>query len=163
MKTPLVKGFLVVGLGAWLSNWAAAELPATVSVGATADPAKLPYGVTDVVKLSHAQVSEEIIVTYIQNARTGYNLQPNDIVYLKEQGVSDRVVGVMLDQSRRVVETAAAQPAAQPYQPAPSAPVTAPLTPANYSYDAAPASTVYTIPYPSATYAYYGYPYDCLL
>src|SRR5262249_24105838 len=61
--------------------------PAAVTVQAPApvavDTARLPYGVADVAKLSKAQVSEEVIVTYIQNSGTAYNLGPNEILYLR--------------------------------------------------------------------------------
>src|SRR5260370_31643925 len=70
-------------------------------------PAKLPYGVEDVVKLSHAQVSEGVILTYIQNSGTIYNLGPKDIVYLRDQGVSDHVINAMLDQRKNVGEATA--------------------------------------------------------
>src|SRR5438552_13472071 len=59
-------------------------------VSATAT-VKLPYGVADVLKLNRGKVSDEIIVTYVQSSGTVYNLSPQDIVYLRDQGVSDRV------------------------------------------------------------------------
>ncbi len=134
-------------------------------------PVKLPYGVEDVLKLSRAQISEDIIQNYVQNSGTIYNLSPKDVVYLKNEGVSDRVVNTMLDQRRIAAEVAA--------QTAPQAAPVAPATPPQpgYAYPdrsavaAAPAylqpppaeiqpapSTVYVIPYPQATAGYYGYP-----
>src|SRR5689334_9583200 len=97
----------------------------------TTSPSKLPYGVEDVLKLSHAQVSDDIVLNYIQNTGTIYNLGPQDIVYLRDQGVSDRVINAMIDQHKRVTELAAAQsPPAQPAPNAPSAPNTsAPVAP----------------------------------
>src|SRR5438128_4692372 len=65
---------------------------------------KLPYGVDDVLKLSRAKVNEDIIQSYIQNSGTIYNLGPNDIVYLRDQGVSDRVLNAMLDQRKKALE-----------------------------------------------------------
>src|SRR5262249_12869800 len=134
----------------------------------------------DVLKLSRAQIGEEIILNYVQNSGTIYNLAPKDIVYLRDQGVSDKVVNAMLDQRRRVegaaqfaaAQAQAAQAAAAAANPAPAVDpnavaaqpdaaaagttyAQAPLTP--------PASSVYVIPYNSASYAYYGpygyYPY----
>src|SRR5712672_1328232 len=96
MKTSLIKGCLLLGIGCLVAS-ASAELQqvdaqATVSV---ATP-NLAYGVADVVKLSRAQVSDDIIVSYIQSASTVYSLEPKDIVYIKEQGVSDRVLSAMM-------------------------------------------------------------------
>src|SRR5262249_53172359 len=83
---------------------------------AVSAPAKLPYGVEDVLKLSRAQVGDEITLNYIRNSGTIYNLGPQEIVYLRSQGVSERVVNAMLDQ-RKVV--------AQANQPAPQIPTAA--------------------------------------
>jgi hypothetical protein len=64
--------------------------------------------VDDVLKLSRAQVGEDVTISYIQNSGIAYNLGPNDIVYLKNQGVSDRVVNAMLDERKRVIAQSAA-------------------------------------------------------
>ena len=124
---------------------------------------KLPYGVEDVLKLSRAQVSEDVVLNFIQNSGTIYNLSPTDIIYLKNEGVSDRVVAAMLDQRRKVPEAAA-----QTSTTAASAPASPTPAPATTAADAQPApvyaqpapepapSTVYTIPYPAASAAYYG-------
>jgi hypothetical protein len=163
---------------------AAGERGAATGTATASGAVKLPYGVADVLKLSQAQISEDIIVNYVQNSGTIYNLAPGDIVYLRNQGVSDRVLNTMLDQKGRVAGSAAGSgpqvvasagpaagmpapaPAPAPVEAAPPAPapgpgpapgtaaVEAPMTP--------PASSVYVIPYPAATSAYYGsyyYPY----
>ena len=138
----------------------AAEIPATTTVSPV-DPAKLPYGVADVLKLTNAKVGEEVIVTYIQTSGTAYNLNANEIVYLREQGVSDRVLNVMLEQRKRLIEAIAQAPppAQQPQQqPYAQQPYAAPVDPYYQEAVATPASSVYVIPYPTtASYAYYGY------
>ena len=48
-------------------------------------PAKLPYGVDEVLKLSRAQISEDITLNYVQNSGTIYNLSAKDIVYLRNK------------------------------------------------------------------------------
>ena len=137
---------------------------------------KLPYGVDDVLKLARSNISEDIILNYIQNSGTIYNLGPQDIVYLRNQGVSDRVVSAMLNQRKQVEAAAAAQSNVQTPQAVSYAPVvpyaaavpeaaSAPVAPVyEDSGQAVPAaaSSVYVIPYPQATaayYGYYGYPY----
>jgi hypothetical protein len=139
--------------------------------------------VADVVKLSRAQVSDDVTVNFIRNSGTIYNLAPKDIVYLRNEGVSDRVINTMLDQHKSVPAEAAMQPAP------PSAPAVAqlPVYPGSdaaaaaqasaqyapaYAQPApvyaqpeatyAPASSVYVVPYSSPSYyPYYdgGYPY----
>src|SRR5579859_7913248 len=78
--------------------------PAPVISGAStaAAPVKLPYGVEDVLKLSRAQVGEDVILNYVQSSGTVYTLSPKEIIYLKEQGVSEKVMNAMLDQRKRV-------------------------------------------------------------
>src|SRR5437899_2600381 len=169
------KSALITPLAVALSLWQgfAQDTPVTgataAAVGKTAEPVKLPYGVEDVLKMSRAQVSDDVIATFIQNTGTIYSLGPNDIVYLKEQGVSDRIVNTMLDQ-RRIANEVAAQ--AQQQQAAAQAsgaamdnngPVTTPAY--SDSQAAAPAvtqpaaSSLYVIPYPTPAYPYYGRPY----
>jgi hypothetical protein len=136
--------------------------PAPVET-ATTTPAKLPYGVEDVLKLSQAQVGEDIIVNYVKSSGTIYSLSPADIVYLKNSGVSDRVINAMIDQRKLAVQAVPVQtqPTAPVISGAPSGEaVTAP--PADHAVEAPltpPASTVTVIPYPAATAAYYGYYY----
>jgi hypothetical protein len=142
----------------------AASQPEVVSA-----PVKLPYGVEDILKLSRAQVGDEITLNYIRNSGTIYNLGPQEIVYLRSQGVSERVVNAMLDQRKLVAQ------APQPAPEAPVAPATAPadatvatattdysqVAPVYTEPAAQPASTVYVIPSPSYSYPYYYgyYPY----
>ena len=61
-------------------------------------PANLSSGVDEVVKMTRAQISEDVIATYIQASGSVYNLKPADIVTLHQQGVSDRIVTLMLAQ-----------------------------------------------------------------
>ena len=181
--------FASLGAASLVALSATAQTPAptatTVSTPAAADaaPVKLPYGVEDVLKLSRAQVSEDVILTFIHNSGTIYNLAPNDIVYLRNEGVSDHVISAMLDQRTNVpAETAAqtAPPSAPATAPAPvypdanaaaAAQAQAQYAPA-YTQPApvyvqpdtasAPASTLYVIPDSSSgynPYYYGGYPY----
>lgn len=156
------------------SSDAVSQAPAAVVVA----PVKLPYGVEDVLKLSRAQIGETIILNYIQSSGTIYNLGPKDIVYLRDQGVSDTVINAMLTQRKRaeLASQAAAAAAAQvggPYAPgAGTAPLVAdagavgnaPTADQSVTYAEAPltppASSVYVIPYSGAYYgSYYPYPY----
>ena len=142
---------------------------ATPAQTLSAAPARLPYGVEDIVKLSKAQISEDVILNYVRNSGTVYNLAPADIVALRNEGVSDHVINAMLDQRKNVPEAAAqAQPAPAPTVSTPAIPTPGPQPdyqaaepPAVYMETTAP-SSVYVIPYPAGSYAYYSsgyYPY----
>ena len=157
---------------------AALTLSAMPVVGETA--LTLPYGAANVLKLAQANVGEETIVAYIEKTGHGYNLGANEIIYLRDQGVTDRVVSAMLTQEKKTRDAAAAQAAAEqlvaatPPAPAPAAPVAAPqyqqaYTPPPVTYvqpapaplivmrDSSPRLTDYGI-YPRYGYSYCGYP-----
>lgn len=129
------------------------------------DPAKLPYGVSDVAKLAKAQVSEDVIITYVQNSGTAYNLSPTEIVYLRDQGVSDHVINVMLDQRRNLAASAPQNPPAAPPAQQPAYPDTAAAGAYAQTAPNVPSSSLYVIPYstyPAYSYYdpyYYSYPY----
>lgn len=58
-----------------------------------------PLGLPDVVQMTQQHISDDLIIRQMEVTRSYYNLRPEDITYLKSQGVSDRVVYAM--QSRR--------------------------------------------------------------
>ena len=135
---------------------AAPEQPANSS---NAPAPKLPYAVEDVLKLTRAQISDDTVINFIQNSGTVYSLSPADIVYLSNEGVSDRVVNAMLDQRKKTAEsqsqaTATARPSAAAPAPGPDS-VPAPVYVQPAPSQPAP-STLYVIPYPAASAAYYG-------
>jgi hypothetical protein len=152
MKIRTASGlFLALSITAVLAL-AARNVAAQDSATSAAQTAPVPlsYGVSQIIQLSQANVSEGTIVNYIHNSGSSYGLDANQIVYLKQQGVSDTVINTMLNQPR---------PAAPPasYATADSAP-TAIVVAQPAAYAPAPASTVYVIP-DTQTYNYYGYGY----
>jgi hypothetical protein len=171
----------VVALNARAQTPEPATATSSTTIPADAAPAKLPYGVEDVLKLTRAQVSEDITLSFIRNSGTIYNLAPKDIVYLKNEGVSDHVVNAMLDQGKSVptimgaqAAPAAAPAAAQaPVYPDANAAAAAQASPQyapTYAQPApvyvqpeptyTPPSTVYVMPYSSPGYSYSSsYPY----
>ncbi|MDB6036153.1 MAG: hypothetical protein JWM16_6491, partial [Verrucomicrobiales bacterium] len=118
---------------------------------ATAAPVSISPGATEVVKLAESGSSEEVILAFIKNSGTTYNLSADEVIYLKDVGLSSPVVTAMLthDNSLRSQtqpytydqkaypssgQTQVAQPTPQPAvpeQPAPSEPAAA--TPAYVS------------------------------
>ena len=143
---------------------------ATISnVAQTAAPPggapQLSYGVPQVLQLSQAKIGDSTIVAYIQNTGTIYSLNASEIVYMKQQGVSDAVITTMLNQRQRVTQAAAqtAPPApatAATSQPGSAETSTAVTQPAVTYVQTVPSSTVYVIP-DTQTYQYYNnyYPY----
>ena len=168
----------LVALNATAQSPAPSTAAASAPAPADSTPVKLPYGVDDVLKLSRAQVSEDVTLNFIRSSGTIYSLAPKDIVYLKNEGVSDRVINTMLDQRKNVPAETFAQtappgaPATQPASAYPDAnaaaaaqasaqyaPVYAQPAPVYVQPEPAPApaSTVYVIPYSSLGYGYSSY------
>jgi hypothetical protein len=119
---------------------------------------QLSYGVPQVLQLVQAKISDSVIVNYIQSSSTIYSLSADEIVYLKQQGVSDNALNAMLNQRSRV--SGYTQPAATTASSVPATSdqsYSAVVPPVTYVQQAAQPSTVYVVPN-TQTY-YYSYPY----
>jgi hypothetical protein len=169
MKTRSLQNLLlaiaaVAALAFTAGNVAAQDSSAQPAAASQPAP-QLSYGVPQVLQLEQAKISDGIIVNYIQNSGTIYSLKADEIVYLKQQGLSDNVLNAMLNQRGRL--TGSSEPASTTASPTASSVQTyAPAAPAPtviYEQQTAPPSTVYVIPdtqtYLYDTYYYSGYPY----
>ena len=94
---------------------------AGVSCNAQTAPANLSPALQEVLKLTKAQMGDEVIVSYINNSGTAFHLTADEMVYLKDQGVSQPVMAALL-QAKAAVPAPQAAPAvmANP-APAPAA------------------------------------------
>jgi outer membrane lipoprotein SlyB len=79
-----------------------------------------PLGLADVKALARAGVSDDVIITQIQNSHTIFQLSSADIIDLHNSGVSDRVVDFMINTQSSAV--AAQSPTAIVAQPPPPPP-----------------------------------------
>jgi hypothetical protein len=50
---------------------------------------------TDVVSMAQQHISDTIIINQMDTTYTNFNVRPEEITYLKQQGVSDRVITAM--------------------------------------------------------------------
>lgn len=82
-----------------------------------------PLEVSDVQALVHAGVSDDVIISQIQNSHTVYHLAASDIIGLRNAGVSDRVVNYMINTPGTVGSAAAADQPVVVQQAPPPAPV----------------------------------------
>lgn len=127
---------------------------------------KLSWGLDDIAKLSKAGVDESVILTFIQNSGTAYNATAQDVIQLRESGVSAPVITALMRRGGEVRQTAIeaqnqAQAAAAA-QAASAAAATASAQTTAYSASpvySAPVSTVTYIGYPRSSYpaSSYGY------
>jgi len=162
MKTRNLKSSLLAIATITALAVAAGNVAAQDSTAAVQPAPQLSYGVPQVVQLVQAKVSDGIIVSYIQNSGTIYSLSAGEIVYLKQQGVSDSVLSAMLNQRSRL--TGSTEPATTAAStPAVNNQIPTTATPAVSYVQAVPSSTVYVIPdtqtYQYDAWYYGGYPY----
>ncbi len=52
----------------------------------------------EVVKLHEALMSEAVMATYIQTSEQPFSLDANQMIYLKDIGVSEEIIGLMMEQ-----------------------------------------------------------------
>jgi len=150
----------VVGLMASATTVLAQSTPATAPTIApapvTSSIPPLAYGVPQVLQLVQAKISDDTVIAYINNSRINYGLDANQIIYLRQQGVSDAVVSAMLNQPKPgAVAAAPAAPTATP-APAPAQVASAPVAPTVTYVQSQP--TVTYVQTPPTTY-YYTQPY----
>jgi hypothetical protein len=127
--------------------------PAAQPVAATQPAPELSYGVPQVLQLVQAKVSDPIIVNFVQNSGTIYALQANEIVYLKQQGMSDTVLNAMLNQRSRLASSTESASTTAPTPTASYAPPSSATQPVATYAAPAQSSTVYIIP-DTQTYRY---------
>src|SRR3984957_3073676 len=92
----------------------------TVQVTAPAPAPQLSYGTAQIVQLTQAKIGEDTIVAYVRNSGNSYGLDANQIIYLRQQGVSDPVIAAMLNQPKAGVMAASEPPPSAPPAAAPA-------------------------------------------
>jgi hypothetical protein len=148
----MLAALTVAGL-AWSVTTTLAQ-DSSANAGSPSAP-QLAYGVPQILQLEQAKVGDATIVAYVRNSGTSYGLNADQIIYLRQQGVSDAVITAMLSQPRAGV-TASTAPTAPVVATGNSEPVsTATVAPTVTYLQTVPATTYYyqTDYYPS--YAWY--------
>jgi hypothetical protein len=84
-------------LGTMLAIVAVASLTWSASTALAQDSSAVA-GIPQVVRLSQAQVNENTIIAYVNRSGLSYNLTADQIISLRQQGVSDAVITAMLSQ-----------------------------------------------------------------
>jgi hypothetical protein len=123
--------------------------------------ANLPAGVQDVVQLTKAGIGEDPILAKIKKANISYDLTTDQIISLKNLGVSENVITALIGSS------AAPQPAASPAPVVPPAPVakansTPAATPPPVPTEPPPAPPAEAAPAPASPEVNFNYFHDQL-
>jgi len=146
----------VTGLALSASTALAQDSAGTSTVPPAASNVPVPqlsYDAAQIVKLAQAKVSDDTIIIYIRNSSNSYGLDAGQIIYLRQQGVSEAVITTMLKQPRPGVA------AATPTTPAPPPVVATDYTAQVQTATAPPPVTyVQTVPDPPYYYQPYYYP-----
>ncbi|HWY31262.1 MAG TPA: hypothetical protein VNX46_10925, partial [Candidatus Acidoferrum sp.] len=162
-----IAGLSALSLGAGAQQTAVTT--ATPPAVSSSTP-QLPYGVAQILQLSQAKVSDDTIVAYVRNSGNSYGLDANQIIFLRQQGVSDPVITAMLNQPKAGVMAASEPPPSSPTAAAPADQTQATVASSGGSTAAyvstatvAPTVTyVQSVPTYYSSYPYYygyGYPY----
>jgi hypothetical protein len=172
MKTNYFRGLMAVLATSGMTFSGATTFAQVTAITDTAQPpaVQLGYGASQILRLAQAKVGDDTIMAYIQNSGNSYALSADQIIYLRQQGVSSGVIATMLNQPRTGVaaappptyasDTTSYTATAAPAYTASAAPAyTATAAPTVTYVQTAPATTYY---YPPAYYPYY-YPsyYGC--
>ena len=130
-------------------------------------PVQLSNGVSDILKLVRAKVSDDVITAFIKGSGRIYRLSVSEILHLREQGVSDPALTAMLESQKNAapVSLVAAQPAPavpasvnpQPAQPSPTYAVPTPVYVGSTPVYVYPSSSDYDNSWPYNS-GYWGYP-----
>ena len=83
-----------------LAQDSSATKKAVEPVAADQSVPQLSYGASQILQLAQADVGDETIIAYIKTTSNSYSLNPHQIIYLRQQGVSDTVVTTMLNQPK---------------------------------------------------------------
>jgi hypothetical protein len=96
-------------------------------------PVNVSPGTAEVVKLAESGLGDEVVMAYVTNSQAGFNLSAEDIVYLKDVGISETVITLMMSRDKVLRDSgvpANVRSPAPPPMPEPQAPVvTPPATP----------------------------------
>jgi hypothetical protein len=102
-----------------------AAVPGAPGQAQAAIGANLSPGAAEVVRLAGSGVGDDVVLAYIQNSQAPFSLSADNVLYLKDVGLSPQVTSAMLSHD----STLRGQP--QQYAPAATAPVApAPMAPA---------------------------------
>ncbi|HWQ90404.1 MAG TPA: hypothetical protein VN673_01945 [Clostridia bacterium] len=121
-------------------------------------PVRLPPGTEDILKLAKAEVGEDAILAFIVNSGKTYPLNADQIIYLKQSGISAPVLTAMLNQKAAQAPTAPAFKPSNGTKPAPPPQQQQVAQMPGQETAYASASSLYVIPYPITYSSYYAYP-----
>ena len=123
----------------------------------SASAAAVTPAMSQVLQLAQAKISDSTIIAYVQNSGTVFGMNASQIVYLKQQGVSESVINAMLNQRTALAAAPQAQMPPENSAQYTSPDNTQPITTVAQPTTPAP-STTYIVP-DTQTYYYNSWAY----
>src|SRR5437764_9238323 len=93
----------------------AATEGANAAPATSSGAANLSAAAAEVIRLSGSGVGEDVVLAYVQNSQAPFSLSVDDVLYLKDVGLSSAVISGMLNRDAALRN----QPQAAPPSPAP--------------------------------------------
>jgi hypothetical protein len=112
---------LLAGAAIWNAGWAQQPAPPPQTKAPVRKPATAPAAMTnqDVIRLVKARLSDDAIISKIRQSKTRFDTSVDALVTLKDAGVSDNLIAVMLNPTAASPAVSTANPSAGSAPPAP--------------------------------------------
>jgi hypothetical protein len=139
----------------WVAFIAAVTIP-LLSANAQVPPAgaaNISPNAAEVVKLASSGVGDDVVLAFVQNAQAPFDLTADNVLYLRDLGVSQPVITSMLNHDS-AFRSRPPEASAQSYAPAPAAAVPAPAPEAVAPQTAAAPAIYVSGPPPDVNYFY---------
>src|SRR3989442_11277264 len=85
---------------------AAAPSPKANGINKASQPARLSFGVDEVVKMYQGGVEADVILNYIENSSVPYHLSAEEVVHLHDIGVPSQIVTTLIRHGAKVQQQA---------------------------------------------------------
>lgn len=100
--------------------------------GAGTTPADISPAVAEVIKLAESGVGDDVVLAYVHNSQASFNLSAENVLYLRDVGISSPVITAMLNHDTAPSTLPPTQPPVQAPPPAQQAPTDVPAAAPNY-------------------------------
>jgi hypothetical protein len=141
---------------------AAAPSPKTNGLKKATQPARLSFGVDEVVKMYQGGVETDVVLNYIENSSVPYHLSAEEVVHLHDLGVPSQIITTLIRHGAKVQQQANAASAVIQQKAAEEAKAASvsynPYSPSVYAPPAPAAAYTYAYPTYVNTYPSYVYP-----
>src|SRR5262249_44120963 len=104
-------------------------------------PTNIPPAIAEVIRLAESGVGDDVVLAYIQNSQVTFNLGADDVLYLRDVGVSSVVITAMLNHDTTLRNQVSANTNPVPPEPI-QEPQPAPMQEAPPEYSSAPPAEV---------------------